>query len=240
MRKLVSLLLSLLMLCSFAITEEASPTGTWYLNNILYSGVTVPSHYLGLDMIVTLNADGTSTTAVTGQAAAKGTWTLEDTQVTVVSDTMTDVYVYDGYALAAQAGDMTLLFDHTPNAPVVYGESPIVDTATANDFYGSWYCVAVETANGQIPPIFADMNIAMSIDAYDVACVNLYHEYNIGWVGNVASFENGQITVNLLEEDPPKSITLRMHENGILSYVDGEGNETVTYYFEHTIIVPEE
>ena len=31
-----------------------------------------------------------------------------------------------------------------------------------------------------------------------------------------------------------------MHENGVLSYVDGEGDETVTYYFEHTIIVPEE
>lgn len=240
MKKLVSLLLSLLMLCSIAFAEDASPAGIWYLNNILYSGVTVPSHYFGLDMIVTLNADGTSATAVTGQAAAKGTWTYEGTQVTVVSDTMTDVYTFDGYALAAQAGDMTLLFDHTPNAPVVYGESPIVDTATANDFYGSWYCVAVETASGQIPPIFADMNIAMSIDAYDAACVNLYHEYNIGWVGNVASFENGRITVSLLDQDPPKSVTLRMHENGILSYVDGEGDETVTYYFEHTIIVPEE
>ena len=240
MKKFVSLLLTLFMLCSFALADDASPVGTWYLNSVLYSGVTVPSHYFGLDMIVTLNNDGTSVTAVTGQAAAHGTWTHEDSQITVVSDTMTDVYAFDGYALAAQAGDMTLLFDRTPNAPVIYNASPVIDTASANDFYGSWYCVAVETANGQIPPIFADMNIAMSIDAYDVACVNLYHEYNIGWVGNVSSFENGQITVSLLEQDPPKSIALRMHENGVLSYVDGEGDETVTYYFEHTIIVPEE
>lgn len=240
MKKFVSLLLTLFMLCSFALADDASPAGTWYLNSVLYSGVTVPSHYFGLDMIVTLNNDGTSVTAVTGQAAAHGTWTHEDSQITVVSDTMTDVYAFDGYALAAQAGDMTLLFDRTPNAPVIYNASPVIDTASANDFYGSWYCVAVETANGQIPPIFADMNIAMSIDAYDVACVNLYHEYNIGWVGNVSSFENGQITVSLLEQDPPKSIALRMHENGVLSYVDGEGDETVTYYFEHKIIVPEE
>ena len=240
MKKLISLLLALLLCCACAIAEEASPAGTWYLNSILYTGVTVPSHYFGLDMILTLNNDGSASIAVTGQPAAQGTWTLDNGQITVTSGTMTDVYVYDGYALAAQAGDMTLLFDHTPSIPVVYKDSPISATATQNDFFGSWYCVAVETDQGQIPPIFADMNIAMSIDAYDVACVNLYHEYNIGWVGNVTAFDNAQITVALLDQETPKAVTLRMHENGILSYVDGEGDETVTYYFEHSVIVAED
>lgn len=235
MKKLVLLLLTLAMAFSFAVADEASPAGSWYLNTVIYKDFPVPAYAFGMDMTLALNNDGTSATALTGYATLEGTWSMKNNLVTVASEGVSDQYTYDiaDDTLTADSSEgMSLVFGRNPAEKVVYGQSPIDYAVSAEDFYGSWFCIAVQAGEVQTHPILANMTLAMSIDAYEAACVHLIGETNIGWVGGVGEIVNGEMPIDVISELEPLELKLHIDQDGILSYTDGDEGALVTYYFQ--------
>ena len=59
MKKLLCALLALAMLCACAAAETVDVTGTWYLAEVYYDGVSTNPAQLGMEMTLILRADGT-------------------------------------------------------------------------------------------------------------------------------------------------------------------------------------
>ena len=174
-------------------------------------------------------------TRLTGYDDIPGTWTLDGETITVNSNGAIDTYTFDGESVTAASTDgMSMIYGRTPAVKPVYGEVAIKADAVPADFYGSWFCMASEAGGQQIPPVMAGMTLAMSIDAYDAVCVFLVDEYNIGWVGGTGAVENGQMVIDVTSAQEPTTVTLRMYEDGVIAYDEGEGGEKVTYYFQQT------
>ena len=237
MKKLVSLVLALVLCFSFSVADEAPAfLGEWFLNTVVYKSFPVNATYFGMSMSLVFEADGSAITRLTGYTDIPGTWTLDGETLTVTSaDGAVDAYTFDGESVTAASTDgMSMIYARTPAVKPVYGQAPVNTAATAEDFYGSWFCVASEAGGKQIPPVMAGMTLAMSIDAYDAACVFLVDEYNIGWVGGTGEVQDGQMVIDVTSAKDAAPVTLRIDTDGIIAYDEGEGAEMVTYYFQQT------
>ncbi len=236
MKKLASLLLALVLCFSFAVADEAPAfLGEWFLNTVVYKSFPVNATYFGMSMSLVFEANGSAVTRLTGYDDIPGTWTLDGETITVNSNGAIDTYTFDGESVTAASTDgMSMVYGRTPAVKPVYGEAAIKADAVPADFYGSWFCMASEAGGKQLPPVMAGMTLAMSIDAYDAVCVFLVDEYNIGWVGGTGAVENGQMVIDVTSAQEPTTVTLRMYEDGVIAYDEGEGGEKVTYYFQQT------
>ena len=83
MKKLVSLIIALAMLCLMvpAMAEETLPTGEWYLISVSAEGTQVDPAVFGMEMTLTLNEDGTCT--MVSEETEEGTWTFEGNTLTI-------------------------------------------------------------------------------------------------------------------------------------------------------------
>ena len=91
MKKLLSVILSLALLCTCCMTAAAveSAAGTWYLHQAQAGDQIINAADIGLSMNITLLPDGTASaySAADGEENhASGTWTQAGTDVLIVLD----------------------------------------------------------------------------------------------------------------------------------------------------------
>ena len=152
MKKITALVLALMMTClmTCAFAAEADPlyTGEWYLKTMQNGDDTIDVAAMGLNGVMTLNADWTCSMTGMGNDVT-GTWKDEadKNKITVTMDgDDADVMLSDG-ELTVSAGETKMIF--TREAPAAAGSetAEIKADATAEEFNGNWTCIALSVGS---------------------------------------------------------------------------------------------
>ena len=152
MKKITALVLALMMAClmTCAFAAEADPlyTGEWYLKTMQNGDETIDVAAMGLNGVMTLNADWTCSMTGMGNDVT-GTWKDEadKNKITVTMDgDDADVMLSDG-ELTVSAGETKMIF--TREAPAAAGDATaeIKADATAEEFNGNWTCIALSVGS---------------------------------------------------------------------------------------------
>ncbi|HPJ02510.1 MAG TPA: hypothetical protein PKU80_06695 [Candidatus Limiplasma sp.] len=154
MKKFAALLLALLMIGTLATAQSFDFTGTWYLVSISAEGVTLNPADMGMEMSMTLNADGTGAVSTTGEEDKVASWALDGETLTVTADEEPLAFtVSEEGQLVAEAEGAVMTFGREPAAPgfVAAAEIPAEDIAA---FDGTWTITTVN-AYGMVVPFAA-------------------------------------------------------------------------------------
>lgn len=151
MKKFTGLLLCLMMLGSLATAQTVDYTGVWYLVSVEANGVALNPTDIGMEMSMTLNADGTGVVAATGEADKTATWALDGETLTVTSEgqPLTFALTADGQ-LAAESGDAKMIFGRDAAAPAFVPAAEIVAPDIAA-FNGTWTITTVSVGGMYVP-----------------------------------------------------------------------------------------
>ena len=128
MKKLVSLVLALCLLCmTSAVLAEGDIAGDWY------------GSMYGMSIQVTFTAEGTYTLSSSGSEISSGTYELKDGIVYMDGDSNAENgFVYDGTTLVNEAQGVTLTQD--PEAAQGITLAEVNTEAKLEDFAGEWVC----------------------------------------------------------------------------------------------------
>lgn len=141
MKKLISMILIVCMACMMipAMAEE-DLTGEWYVKTMSQGEQTFDAASLGMNMTLTLNADGTlKMESPAEEGPIEGTWTNEGGKVTLtLQDQTNEVTIADGVmTLSDETIGMTMTFTREAPAPV-YTPAEKKTDATLEDYAGKW------------------------------------------------------------------------------------------------------
>ena len=181
MKKLVSVMLACLMLCTaaFCVAEAADIAGDWYLASISMDDVAYNAADLGLSMTMTLAEDGTATLVANTleDGSAAGTWTMDENGLTIT---------IDGDATPATLADGTLSFSDESGATMTFTReqaeaSTSAEAVAAEDvsaFNGTWKATSVGTMGVVIPT--AGMEAQLGITDLNIVVDNSSLTYIFG------------------------------------------------------------
>ena len=226
MKRIAALVLCLLLafsaLCAAAAeTEELA--GVWYLSNVEMQGMSLVPSVLGLEVAMTLNADGAAVMASLGIAEA-GTWSQDGDRVTVNTGNENIFTLVDGKlrSEADAATGMTLVFSRDPADAQAYAAAPVRTDAALGDFNGEWHAFMMEMLEVQMLMTGADSQLWFEIENGS----GVMHSVEAG-VEETAelegSFADGLLTLG--------SMPLVLHEDGVMSYSEQAEEAFVTIYF---------
>ena len=155
MKKILALLLVLCMASTLVLAESADFTGDWHLTKVSMSGMELNPSMLGMDMTISLAADGTGTIAM-GDEPMPATWTEADGTITVSDETG------EGIAFTVNAEGCLETLDAESGLLLVFSRE-VVETATfelpeavmvenIQDFDGTWNATTLSLM-GMIVPV---------------------------------------------------------------------------------------
>lgn len=157
MKKLLSLLLSVAMLLGcVAFAEGVDYTGTWVLTGAEADGVQMGPSTLalvGMDMKVTLNADGTAVLSAMGMEDA-GTWVVTETGVSLTdASDVTNVMNYRDDMLVMEDAGAVMMFTREGAAPAIAESTGPVAQANVDPaaFEGQWLLTKVNMLGMEMP-----------------------------------------------------------------------------------------
>lgn len=157
MKKFVSILLACLMMCTavLGLAESMDVTGEWYLNTIIMDEMQFSAADFGMNMTLTINADGTLTldAGMEGEEPEQGTWAADGDAfaVTITGDTV-PASITDG--LLSMAADEETLMVFSREMPVGFVAAAPVAVEDIAAFNGTWSATMVN-AFGMVVPIDA-------------------------------------------------------------------------------------
>ena len=150
-KKFTALLLSVLLLFTLAMAQTADYLGEWYLVSVESGGIELIPADIGMEMIITLNDDGTGTVASTGEEDMPASWVLDGDVLTITADEepLSFMLTEDGQ-LTAQAEDSKMVFGREAVGPsfIPAFEVEAEDIAA---FDGSWTITTVNAFGMFIP-----------------------------------------------------------------------------------------
>jgi len=233
MKKLISLLLILCMTCMLipAMAEE-DISGEWYAN-----------HY-GIDMILTLNADGTASMAITGMGEpGNGTWSLDGEKfvLTIVQNGVedsTEGTLADG-KLTITAGEQIIEFGRERAEGITIAE--VNPNAAAEDFEGEWTISYVSMAGMTLDAAAGGMgDVGVKIENGAVSFTGNADAvtFFLGTDPIPLTYENGALiyTIDIPNDIQPMSFTIKAEilQDGMMSVSVDTGNSTMALYFTKT------
>ena len=227
MKKLLSLMLCLMaVLAAFggAMAEAAELNGAWYLTGVELQGMSLSPAMLGLEVTMTLNADGSAEMASLGVADA-GTWMQEGNVLTVETGTVNRYTLMDGVLRSEEdaATGMVLVFTREQSA--AFEAAPVRTDAALEEFNGEWHAFMIDV-----------MGVQMAVTGEDTA---LWIEIEDG-VGVMHSVENGLEDAIELKGSFADGVLqlgmmpLALHEDGRMSYSEAAEEGSVVVFFEKT------
>lgn len=214
MKKLISLILSLCLVCMLIpAMADADVTGVWYMHTMKQGDVEMEASAIGMNVTLTLNADGTGTMAMMGQGS-DATWTLDGDKITVtVADSPAVEGTFDGTTITltqeTESGVASMAFTREEVKAVEL--APVKTTATAEEFEGEWTCAYVDVAG-------------MIIDAQTAYAAAAASGTETGSLP-VLKIENGKMTMSGNE-----STSAMLGGNAVeLTYADGAMTYAVSF-----------
>ena len=223
MKKLVSLIIALAMLCLMvpAMAEETLPTGEWYLISVSAEGTQVDPAVFGMEMTLTLNEDGTCT--MVSEETEEGTWTFEGNTLTITDANSETVLTYEEGLLKLDVSDGYMIFSQEKATPV---ELPNVVPAESEDaFLGNWVMTIAVVGDMAIPAEATDMAVTMTVEPGKVTMVNGEDTVNAE-----TAFEEGALSFT--DEESGTFVKLELNDDGSISYtVEVDAETAMTFYF---------
>lgn len=151
MKKIAALLLFLFMLGSLATAETVDYAGVWYLVSAESGGIPFNPADIGMEMVMTLNADGTGVITMSGEEDKAATWVSDGEILTVTAKEQPRVFTLtaDGQLVAENEGSK-LIFGREAAAP---GFVPAAEIAAPDvaAFNGTWTITTVNVGGMYVP-----------------------------------------------------------------------------------------
>jgi len=229
MKKLFSVSLVLMVLLgalgSGALAESGEVAGVWYLNEVVHDGVSVSAASFGLEMIITLNADGSALAVMTDEESETGSWSREGDQLVVTIEGDDQVFALVGEALVAEEGDSQMIFGREPAAVESYQPAAMVPNPLLEDFDGAWAAALVDAEGVQLP--VKDMGVEMTLRIGEGL---ITMNSSGGWpeVQMRAVLQDGVLQGLPMEGEEVVALSLTLHEDGVLS--TDMGDERIMYF----------
>ncbi len=210
MKKLATLLIALLMLCTFASADTLDYLGVWYLVSIESEGMVLNPADMGMAVNVTLNADGTGMVNATDEEEMSATWTVSgDTiTITVEDEPLAFVLTDDGMLIAENEGSNMVFGREEPGPGFI--PAPEILATDITEFDGTWTITKVN-AYGMILPFSAMAEMGMvdgtvfiqngSVTSFGALAAEVGTLAD-GKLDIVSSIEDGEMgkTISLLED----------------------------------------
>lgn len=233
MKKLLSLVLILCMACMLipAMADE-DISGEWY------------GSLMGMGVTITLNADTSYAISMSGNVAEEGTWKVEEGKLITVpaNGNPETTFEIQEAALYANMDGMELTLTRDPaNAPAAVEIAEAKTDATAEEYYGTWACSAIEVdgmtldaatytsvagsslpqlkiSEGKVEFIGEDM-ISSMLNMFTLAPV-----YADGAINTTASLTLG-------DQSMAMTVQLQMLQDGQIKAVLSSNDSPMTLYF---------
>lgn len=238
MKKIVSLLLVLCLMgvMASAVAEADLAGSTWYLVSLVQEGVAVNPAEMGLEISMTLNADGTSSMVAYGEETT-GSWNAEGEVISITdSDGNTQEFSpnENGELVAEMGEDNRMVFSQTAPEASAQADAPVAVAAESEEeFFGTFNPVSVSVMGMAMPleMIFGDALPVFTVESGKVTTVSGEGDEAVTDVQPFA-FEDGVLKLFAAEGDETPVATVQLAEDGtILLVIEAEG-QTMTIITE--------
>lgn len=227
MKKLLSVLLALAMLLGcVALAEGVDYTGVWVLTGAESMGMQMGPSTLaavGLDMTMTLNADGTMVVSTMGVEEA-GTWAPTDSGIAMTDEEETIHVPYQDGVLMIEDQGTLLMFTREGAAPAVAEAAGYAALAgvPAEAFEGQWLMSSISMMGMDLPADQLGMYMALVLvegagivgtnDTEDGSVVTAAVTYTVEEVAN----EGTVLSVYAVEDPEGEPMKLYMADENTL------------------------
>ena len=236
MKKLLCALLAIVLLCACAAAETADVTGTWYLNEIQTSVMTLNPAMLGMELVLTLNPDGTAVTTSTASAEQTGAWEMdgETVNVTIAGNPQALSLDENGNLVGVEAETGTTMVYGREKAEVVYFDPGTALTdVTLADFDGTWNATLVQLGGIKLTPAEIGMEITIELSGGEGRFLQKYAAYaetiEFSVVGELTA--DGALILSDADGNA-QSALYRLYDSGVMACLEeGEGGLSGAIYF---------
>ena len=228
MKKLLCALLAIVLLCACAAAETADVTGTWYLNEIQTSVMTLNPAMLGMELVLTLNPDGTAVTTSTASAEQTGVWEMdgETVNVTIAGNPQALSLDENGNLVGVEAETgTTMVYGREKTEAVYFDPGTALTDVTTADFDGTWRAAIVNMGGVEVPAFATGAEITIELSGGNGTVTELAsgadepRTYAVN--GELA---DGVLTITEADSDAdtPAGMALQLYDSGVMVYAEGD------------------
>ena len=250
MKRITAIICAAVMLAAsvFAGTafaaEKEDIAGTWYISKMVQSGIEMDASSIaamGMNMILTLNEDGTAVMEMSGslEEAEEGTWSFEDGIIDFGAE-MT--YTFEDGLLSLAQDDALIVFSREAAEAAAVSLAPAVADPKAEDFEGDWNANYYVAMGISMPLVMGGVKISVTIkDGKAFLHEEIIDLNNGGEITESKDMEfdatledDGTLYIDFNGEDvldaigmEASGVNLTMHEDGRISATSPEINEAI-------------
>lgn len=229
MKRLTSLVLALLLALTMmvgAFAETADVTGEWY------------GELLGIQVTLTINADGTYKMDITGMDSEEGVWEKNE-DGNLVMDKGTEG---EGLVTVTETGLSTeqdgMKIDFTREAPAEDEELTISTETTEEELQGKWQATSVIMNGMSVPMSMVGQECIIEVKDSSLYLLNLVGQTALAEIPIPMTFVDGILTVTLpVDENTTQMFGVAKLTDGTLLFELVQGDTTMEFLME---AVPED
>lgn len=230
MKRLTSLVLALLLALTMmvgAFAETADVTGEWY------------GELLGIQVTLTINADGTYKMDITGMDSEEGVWEKNE-DGNLVMDKGTEG---EGLVTVTETGLSTeqdgMKIDFTREAPAADSEGLNISTETTEEqLQGKWQATSVIMNGMSVPMSMVGQECVIEVKDSNLYLLNLVGQTALAEIAVPLTFADGILGVTLqVDENTSEMFALAMLEDGTVLFEVAMGDTVMDFLME---AVPED
>lgn len=229
MKRLTSLVLALLLALTMmvgAFAETADVTGEWY------------GELLGIQVTLTINADGTYKMDIAGMDSEEGVWEKNE-DGNLVMDKGTDG---EGLVTVTETGLSTeqdgMKIDFTREAPAEDEELTISTETTEEELQGKWQATSVIMNGMSVPMSMVGQECIIEVKDSKLYLLNLVGQTALAEIPIPMTFVDGILTVTLpVDENTKQMFGVAKLTDGTLLFELVQGDTTMDFLME---AVPED
>ena len=229
MKRLTSLVLALLLALTMmvgAFAETADVTGEWY------------GELLGIQVTLTINADGTYKMDIAGMDSEEGVWEKNE-DGNLVMDKGTEG---EGLVTVTETGLSTeqdgMKIDFTREAPAEDEELTISTETTEEELQGKWQATSVIMNGMSVPMSMVGQECIIEVKDSNLYLLNLVGQTALAEIPIPMTFVDGILTVTLpVDENTTQMFGVAKLTDGTLLFELVQGDTTMDFLME---AVPED
>lgn len=229
MKRLTSLVLALLLALTMmvgAFAETADVTGEWY------------GELLGIQVTLTINADGTYKMDIAGMDSEEGVWEKNE-DGNLVMDKGTEG---EGLVTVTETGLSTeqdgMKIDFTREAPAEDEELTISTETTEEELQGKWQATSVIMNGMSVPMSMVGQECIIEVKDSNLYLLNLVGQTALAEIPIPMTFVDGILTVTLpVDKNTTQMFGVAKLTDGTLLFELVQGDTTMDFLME---AVPED
>lgn len=233
MKKLISTVLALALCvlgCAFA--EALDVTGDWYLNVIESEGVQLDLSMLGMEMVITLNADGSAEMSSFGEAEGGTSWRMDGSNVIITDaagDTLTACPESGNMVIDDQESGVVMILGRERRELQGYVPAAVEDAPAMQDFEGIWNASIVDMMGMQLPMETLGMELVIEIVGENAVVTHTEAGEEVVYSAPL-TLAGSVLTVAAVDDQMP--MNLQLQQDGKLVCVEETEGLAMNMYFE--------